>query len=123
MADHVRDLRPLHENAHLLWALRLALPDVLFDTTVDADGVNARLHDGAHSWAAISALPDGRTIASQGGPRLLVDELEAAWDAWTADGAIGLYDHGLTVTPDDEQFVWTGDPDTGRRWPIRPRHR
>ncbi|WP_331767740.1 methyltransferase domain-containing protein [Embleya sp. NBC_00896] len=113
-----RDLRPLHKNAHLLWALRLALPDVLFDTSVDADGVNARLHDGTESWATVSALPDGRTIASQGGPRRLVDELEAAWDAWIAAGAVGLYDHGMTVAPDGEQFVWAGDPDTGPRWPV-----
>ncbi|MYS80291.1 hypothetical protein [Embleya scabrispora] len=42
-----RDPRPLHDNAHLMWALRLRLPDVLFDTTVDTGGVHARLHDGA----------------------------------------------------------------------------
>ncbi|MFE3203424.1 hypothetical protein [Embleya sp. NPDC059237] len=99
-----------------MWALRLRLPDVLFDTTVDAHGVHARLHDGARSWATISTPPNGGALAAQGGPRRLVDELEAAWDAWMADGAIGLYDHGMTVTADDEQFVWAGDPDTGTRW-------
>ncbi|MFF7249851.1 hypothetical protein ACFZBU_38810 [Embleya sp. NPDC008237] len=64
-----------------MWALRLCLPDVLFDTTADTDGVHARLHDGAEFWATISTPPTGPAIASQGGPRRLVDELEAAWDA------------------------------------------
>ncbi|GCE02259.1 methyltransferase domain-containing protein [Embleya hyalina] len=113
-----RDPRPLHDNAHLMWALRLRLPDILFDTTVDTGGVHARLHDGAESWATISTPPTGPAIAAQGGPRRLVDELEAAWHAWTAAGAIGLYEHGMTVTADDEQFVWAGDSDTGPRWPL-----
>ncbi|MFE3200178.1 methyltransferase domain-containing protein [Embleya sp. NPDC059237] len=113
-----RDPHPLHDDAHLIWALRLRLPDVLFDTSADSHGVHARLHDGTESWATITTPPNGRPIASQGGPRRLVDELEAAWDAWTAAGAIGLYEHGMTVTADDEQFVWAGDPDTGTRWPL-----
>ncbi|MFJ8747653.1 hypothetical protein ACIRL2_51060 [Embleya sp. NPDC127516] len=101
-----------------MWALRLRLPDVLFDTTADTDGVHARLHDGAESWATISTPPNGRPIASQSGLRRLVDELETAWDTWIEAGAIGLYDHGMTVTADYEQFVWAGDPDTGTRWPL-----
>ncbi|MET7304132.1 hypothetical protein [Embleya sp. NPDC005575] len=67
------------------------------------------------SWATISTPPTRPAIASQGGPRRLVDELEIAWDAWIAGGAVGLYDHGMNVTADDEQFVWAGDPDTGTR--------
>ncbi|MEU0936962.1 methyltransferase domain-containing protein [Embleya sp. NPDC005971] len=113
-----RDLRPLHDDAHLMWALRLRLPDVLFDTSADTHGVHARLHDGAGSWATISTPPTGRAITFQGGPRRLVDEVETAWDAWTEAGAIGLYDHGMTVTADDEQFVWAGDPDSGPRWAL-----
>src|SRR3954454_16318484 len=57
--------------------------------------------------------PAGPTIVSQGGSRRLVDELEAAWDAWIEAGALGLHEHGMTVTADDEQFVWAGDPDSG----------
>ncbi|WP_230993550.1 hypothetical protein [Streptomyces endocoffeicus] len=35
-----RDLRPLRDNAHLLFALRIHLPDVQISTGVDDDGVN-----------------------------------------------------------------------------------
>ncbi|WP_331768026.1 hypothetical protein [Embleya sp. NBC_00896] len=67
-----RDPCPWDDNAHLMWAPRLQLPDVLFDT----HGVHARLHDGARSRATICTPPNGRAIAAQGGPRRLVDELE-----------------------------------------------
>ncbi|MEV6318751.1 hypothetical protein [Streptomyces sp. NPDC051776] len=55
-------------------------------TAADADGINAWLHDGATSWATLSAAGDGHTLAYQGGPRRLADELEEAWDQWTAQG-------------------------------------
>ena len=59
-------------------------------------------------------LPDGSARAEQGGPRRLFDAYETAWDAWAAHGEIGRWDHGITITP-EEQYVWEGDPDTGRR--------
>ncbi len=109
------DLRPLRGNVHLLFALRVQLPDVRISTGVDADGVNAWLHDGASSWAALSAVGDGRTVVHQGGPRRLADEVEQAWEWWRSAGEPDLYDFGMTVRP-DEQFVWCTSP-SGPRWP------
>lgn len=112
----VRDLAPLCDDAHLLFALRVALPEVRVRAARDADGVNAWIHDGDASWAVYSASADGTTTLYQGGSRRLGDELETAWDRWIAAGAPALFDHGMTVTP-DTQFVWAYEPDTGPRWP------
>jgi protein-L-isoaspartate(D-aspartate) O-methyltransferase len=111
-----RDLAPLRDSRHLLFALRVALPDVRVTTRTDEDGVNAWLHDGSSSWAAVSAADTGRTVAYQGGPRRLADEVEDAWDAWAAAGSPAVYDFGMTVTAGG-QFVWANDPVTGPRWP------
>jgi len=109
-----RDLRPLHDDWHLRFALRVALPEVRISTAVDEDGVNAWLHDGVSSWAVLSALGDGRTVAHQGGLRRLADLLEKAWDEWLAMGSPELYDFGMTVEP-ERQFVWAWDAVTGPR--------
>ena len=111
-----RDLAPLNGNQHLRFALRVAAPGLRITTAVDQDGVNAWIHDGHRSWAALSAVGDGRTVAHQGGPRRLGDELEAAWDQWLGLGSPDLYDYGITVTA-DEQYAWAVDPETGPRWP------
>jgi protein-L-isoaspartate O-methyltransferase len=107
-----RDLKPLRDDPHLRFALRVALPDVSIRTAEDADGLNAWLHDGLASWAALSALPDGRTIAHQGGPRRLADEVEEAWDRWAAQGSPGIHEFGITVEPEG-QAVWCGSPVDG----------
>ncbi|MGW7001370.1 protein-L-isoaspartate O-methyltransferase family protein [Streptomyces sp. NPDC054933] len=114
----VRDLAPLRNDQHLRFALRVQLPDVQITTAVDKDGVNAWLHDGASSWATLSALGGGRTVAHEGGPRRLADELEAAWDGWLADGSTVLWDYGMTVER-DWQYVWCRDPESGPRWPLQ----
>jgi hypothetical protein len=111
--DH--DLTPLRSDPHLLFALRVALPEVQISTAADDDGVSAWLHDNHASWASLSALGGGRVVADQGGPRLLADELEAAWHAWTSTGSPSLYDYGMSVTP-TAQYVWANDPVTGPRW-------
>ncbi|MGP4001722.1 methyltransferase domain-containing protein [Streptomyces sp. 8N706] len=113
-----RDLQPLREDLHLRFALRVALPEVQITTAVDDDGVNAWLHDGAASWTTLSALGGGESIAHQGGPRRLADELERAWDVWLAEGGPELYDFGLTVEP-DRQYAWCRDAVTGPRWPVQ----
>jgi protein-L-isoaspartate O-methyltransferase len=113
-----RDLRPLRDDPHLRFALRVAVPDVQITTAVDDDGLNAWLHDGVSSWATLSALGGGRTVAHQGGPRRLADELEQAWDGWLTEDKPELYDFGMTVQP-DRQFVWCRDAATGPRWPVR----
>ncbi|MEU7246492.1 protein-L-isoaspartate O-methyltransferase, partial [Streptomyces sparsogenes] len=112
-----RNLDPLREDAHLLFALRVHLPDVQVTTGVDDDGVNVWLHDGISSWATLTTLPGGQAIAYQGGPRRLADELEPAWDWWVSEGGPTPYDFGMTVEP-DRQYVWCRDASTGPRWPV-----
>ena len=114
-----RDLTPLLGDQHLRFALRVAAPDLRITTAVDEDGVNAWIHDGTASWAALSAVDGGRAVAHQGGPRRLADELEAAWDQWLALGSPELYDYGLTVTPGG-QYAWAIDPQAEPRWPAVP---
>ncbi|XHL93366.1 methyltransferase domain-containing protein [Streptomyces niveus] len=111
-----RRLEPLRGDIHLRFALRVALPDVQIITAEDDDGLNVWLHDDS-SWAALSASDDGGTVAYQGGPRRLADELEGAWDRWLGDGSPSLYDYGMTVEPHG-QYVWSADPVTGPRRPI-----
>lgn len=110
-----RRLEPLRDDVHLRFALRVALPDVRITAAEDGDGLNAWLHDGS-SWAALSAVGDGETVAYQGGPRRLADELDVAWDRWLGVGGPALYDYGMTVEP-HRQYVWCADPVTGPRWP------
>ncbi|WP_406293017.1 methyltransferase domain-containing protein [Embleya sp. NBC_00888] len=112
-----RDVAPLHTDRDLLWALRVALPDVVYATDTDEDGVNVWVHDGAGSWAVATTLPDGRVRAGQGGARRLIDEIEAAWDAWERAGRIRRWDHGITITA-EEQYLWAGEAAGGHRWPI-----
>ncbi|MFE2294301.1 methyltransferase domain-containing protein [Streptomyces sp. NPDC059452] len=108
----VRDIALLRTHAHLRFALRVAVPDLRIATApdVDADGVNAWLHDGVSSWATLSAQEDGRTTAHQGGPRNLADELEQAWQRWLDAGQPELYDFGMTVEP-ARQTVWCEKPE------------
>ncbi|WP_333767875.1 methyltransferase domain-containing protein [Streptomyces sp. IBSBF 2435] len=108
--EFTRDLTVLRDDTHLLFALRVALPDLRVSSATDADGVNAWLHDGRSSWAAFSVHDTGRTTAYEGGPRSLTDELELAWDQWLAADRPDVYDHGMTVTA-TEQFVWVHGPD------------
>ncbi|WP_446041524.1 hypothetical protein [Streptomyces sp. SID1121] len=110
-----RNLGPLRNDVHLRFALRVALPDVRITTAEDEDGLSAWLHAGADSWATLSAVGGGGTVAHQGGPRRLADELEEAWDSWVPMGSPSLYDYGMTVEPDG-QYVWCGNAATGRRW-------
>ncbi|WP_253186522.1 hypothetical protein [Streptomyces abyssalis] len=114
-----RDPSPLHSNWHLRFALRVALPEVRLRTAVDEDGVNAWLHDGVSSWAALSATAGGGTAVHQGGPLRLVDLLETAWDRWLAAESPELYDFGMTVEP-TRQYVWAWDAVTGPRWNTGP---
>ncbi|GGW58442.1 hypothetical protein GCM10010503_39380 [Streptomyces lucensis JCM 4490] len=115
----LRDLAPLQDDVHLRFALRVAAPYLRIALARDADGLNAWVHDTERSWAVLSAIGDGRTIATQGGPRRLADELEAAWDTWPEVGRPALYDFGMTVTDSGTtQYMWVNDADGGPRWPI-----
>ncbi|WP_225828767.1 methyltransferase domain-containing protein [Streptomyces naphthomycinicus] len=115
----LRDLAPLQDDVHLRFALRVALPRMRIALARDADGLNAWIHDTERSWTVLSAIGGGRTIATQGGPRHLADELEAAWDTWRDLGQPALYDFGMTVTDSGTtQYMWVNDADIGPHWPI-----
>ncbi|MEU2086748.1 methyltransferase domain-containing protein [Streptomyces albus] len=114
-----RDVRPLHEDAHLRFALRVALPEIHLHTVAAEDGLEVQLHDGDGSWAVIE-VPDGETaVAREAGGRALADAVERAWDEWIAHGRPDLYDYGLTVTDGGHrQYAWAWDPASGPRWPL-----
>ncbi|MYR83655.1 methyltransferase domain-containing protein [Streptomyces sp. SID685] len=115
----LRDLAPLQDDVHLRFALRVAAPHLRIALARDADGLNAWIHDTERSWTVLSAIGDGRTVVTQGGPRHLADELEAAWDTWLQAGSPSLYDFGMTVTDSGTtQYMWVNDADCGPRWPI-----
>ncbi|MFJ6378396.1 methyltransferase domain-containing protein [Kitasatospora sp. NPDC092039] len=105
------------EDWNLRFALRVAAPDAVLSTEQGADGPVVLVHDGDRSWAEVGPGADGRPVLWQGGPRRLGDELMLAWAQWDGLGRPGLYDYGVTVTP-DAQWAWQGDPQDGPRWPI-----
>ena len=111
------DPTPLRDDWHLRFALRVSVPDLRITMAEDEDGLNAWLHDGATSWAMLAAVGDGTTVAHQGGPRRLADEVERGWGRWLTEGRPELYDFGLTVTP-DQQYAWCRDAGAGPRWPV-----
>jgi protein-L-isoaspartate(D-aspartate) O-methyltransferase len=108
-----RDLAPLEDPWGLRFHLRVAIPELRITTAWDQDGLNAWVHDGTTSWAMLAATGDGRTIATQGGPRRLTDALVEAWDQWSGTGNPTVYDYGMTVTDHGAtQYVWINDPST-----------
>ncbi|MGW6506941.1 methyltransferase domain-containing protein [Streptomyces niveus] len=111
--SHTVDLAQL-ADPHLLFALRVLLPDVEL-ILGDRDGPVAWVHDGRTSWATLTAAGAGPGTAFQGGPRRLLKEIETAVAAWEQHGRPDLYDFGITRTP-DSQYVWSHDSDTGPRW-------
>ncbi|WP_257033240.1 protein-L-isoaspartate O-methyltransferase family protein [Streptomyces sp. 1331.2] len=111
-----RDPAPLADDWHLRFAIRVAVPDAVLLTGRDQDGVNAWIHDGDRSWAALTARGDGTALLFQGGPRPIGDEVLTAWSQWDALGRPSRYDYGITVTP-DRQWAWLHTPD-GPHWPI-----
>ncbi|MEV7598349.1 methyltransferase domain-containing protein [Kitasatospora sp. NPDC089797] len=114
-----RDPAPLEGDWDLRFALRVAVPDAVLLTGRDEDGVNAWVHDGDRSWAALTARGDGTAGLYQGGPRRIGDELTRAWDEWEELGRPDRYDYGITVTP-DAQWAWQGGPDGPPRPIARP---
>ncbi|GAB2582538.1 methyltransferase domain-containing protein [Streptomyces capparidis] len=111
-----RDARRLGQDAHLRFGLRVALPDV--QLVPHGDRVLAWAADG--SWLELH--PDGdRASATTGGPRDLAAELDRAWDEYSKlDEQPSLYDYGMTVREDGEQYLWYQDPQAGPRWPVAP---
>ncbi|WP_328966529.1 methyltransferase domain-containing protein [Streptomyces sp. NBC_00239] len=103
-----RDPRLLGDP-HLLFALRVSLPDVRINVSAAPDGFTVEAHDGHHSWAVRSG--NDREFRG-GGPRPLLAEIEAAWDHWEEYGSPDLFDFGMTVGR-DRQYVWCGSADSG----------
>lgn len=66
------------------------------------------------SWASQTSQ-DGSLTVVQGGPAKLWDQLERAYDEWTALGRPPREAFGLTVTPRGDHLVWHGSPD-GQTW-------
>ncbi|MFF2354055.1 protein-L-isoaspartate O-methyltransferase [Kitasatospora sp. NPDC058115] len=96
-----RDLGPLADDWDLRFAVRVAVPDAVIVTGRDEDGVNAWIHDGRASWAAVSA---GGALLFQGGPRRIGDEVLTAWSQWEEHGRPTPYDYRVTVTS-ERQWV------------------
>ncbi|WP_338675864.1 methyltransferase domain-containing protein [Streptomyces sp. SCSIO 30461] len=111
-------------DSSLLFALRVLLPDIRITSRTDRSPM-AWVHDGYSSWATISVTgPEGgAAVASQGGPRRLVDEIAVGWERWVHAGSPSLYDFGMTRTP-DAQYLWVEDGEGGRqRWePLQSSH-
>ncbi|TCO65184.1 ATP-grasp peptide maturase system methyltransferase [Actinocrispum wychmicini] len=91
-----------------------------FFAGLGAPGVHAV---GAAHNAVLMAHPDGSwarhesATVTQGGPRRLWDEVEAAYQQWVALGEPRRARFGITVTP-DVQELWLDRPDSPNRWPL-----
>ncbi|MFE3505014.1 methyltransferase domain-containing protein [Kitasatospora sp. NPDC059160] len=102
------------------FATALALPDVYYRRHEFGDGGwTWWLFDTAvTSWATVDSVPgESRFEVRQSGPRRLWDEVEAAYNQWTATGRPGYERYGLTVTPAG-QTAWLDKPDN-----VIPEHR
>jgi methyltransferase of ATP-grasp peptide maturase system len=78
---------------------------------------------GAAHNSVLLAHPDGswarhdEDTVTQGGPRRLWDEIEAAYQDWLALGQPRRPRFGITVTP-EAQEIWLDEPDSPHRWPL-----
>jgi protein-L-isoaspartate(D-aspartate) O-methyltransferase len=119
------DVRQLHEDANLLFACRVALPDVQIATARSGSGpdhrggkvgevqeITAWMNDGRSSWAKVVARASEPALAYQAGPRRLLEEVRAAERWWHGLDRPSLYDFGITVER-DRQFVWCRDEANG----------
>lgn len=64
------------------------------------------------SWARHNSA-----TVTQGGPRRLWDEIEAAYEEWVTLGEPRRARFGITVTP-EAQELWLDEPDSPHRWPL-----
>ena len=55
---------------------------------------------------------------TQGGPRLMRDEIEYLFETWCGLGAPNREHLGLTVTVDGRHTLWLDSPDSGRTWEL-----
>lgn len=55
---------------------------------------------------------------TQGGPRLMWDEIEDLFETWCRLGAPNREHLGLTVTADGRHTLWLDSPDSGQTWEL-----
>ncbi|MGC0419255.1 hypothetical protein [Embleya sp. AB8] len=106
------DPRPLREE-HADFAIGLRLPEVehrtFFGRGDRAEEFTVWYADG-ESWASIDYKPGVDSYeVNESGPRDLWREIEAAYDAWRAQGEPPREQHGVTVTRDG-QWTWLDGP-------------
>ena len=82
----------------------------------DQDGATVLVHpDG--SWAQAGTTQDEEHQVTQGGPRALWDEAEAAHQRWLSLGQPRRARFGITVTP-LAQELWLDRPNSTHRWSL-----
>lgn len=106
------DPRPIREE-HADFAIGLRLPEVehrtFFGSGDRAEEFTVWYADGT-SWAAIDYKPGVDSFeVNESGPRDLWAEIEAAYEAWCAQGEPTRERHGVTVTRDG-QSTWLDGP-------------
>jgi hypothetical protein len=92
----------------------LALPGVL--GWHDPHSGEAALGHSDGSWVRQRADGDALRV-SQGGPRRLWDDTEAAHEQWLRLGSPLRDSFGITVEPSG-QWLWLGSPDTAEHWEL-----
>jgi protein-L-isoaspartate O-methyltransferase len=116
----MKDPRPIREE-HADFAIGLRLPDVEHVTyfgSGDSAGEYTGWYSDGESWASIDYKPGVNSFeVNEHGPRDLWAEIEAAYEAWCAQGEPAREQHGVTVTRDG-QSAWLEGPNG--RVEIRP---
>lgn len=97
---------------HAQYAIGMLVPDCYQWLEHGSDGYVVRLEDAhSKSWATVTVTADMEDSypVRQGGPRLLWDEIEAAYEWWKQIGRPEFTRFGVTVDQDGQR-VWLDDP-------------
>jgi protein-L-isoaspartate O-methyltransferase len=78
-------------------------------------GVLILIDEVDRSWLRLDRSSNEVT---QGGPRLLWDEIERLFETWCHLGAPNREHLGLTVTVDGRHILWLDSPDSGQTWEL-----
>jgi protein-L-isoaspartate O-methyltransferase len=78
-------------------------------------GVLILIDEVDRSWLRLDRSSNEVT---QGGPRLLWDEIEDLFETWCRLGAPNREHFGLTVTADGRHTLWLDSPDSGQTWEL-----
>jgi hypothetical protein len=80
--------------------------------------VGARYAEFARVDRSWLRLDRSRNEVTQGGPRLMWDEIEDLFETWCRLGAPNREHFGLTVTMDGRHTLWLDSPDSGQTWDV-----